>query len=68
MARKLRLESAEGIYHMLNRGNYRAPIFRADKTKPESPARALRKSSPARPDGGQRFAPTVSDPKESAWG
>ena len=33
MARKLRLESEGGIYHVLNRGNYRAPIFRADKTK-----------------------------------
>jgi len=33
MARKLRLESEGGIYHVLNRGNYRAPIFRAEKTK-----------------------------------
>jgi len=33
MARKLRLESEGGIYHVLNRGNYRSPIFRAEKTK-----------------------------------
>lgn len=33
MARKLRLESEDGIYHVLNRGNYRSPIFRADRTK-----------------------------------
>lgn len=33
MARKLRLESAGGIYHVISRGNYRAPVFRADKTK-----------------------------------
>ena len=33
MARKLRLEAEDGIYHVLNRGNYRADIFRSDKTK-----------------------------------
>lgn len=33
MARKLRMEVADGIYHVLNRGNYRAAIFRAEKTK-----------------------------------
>ncbi len=33
MARKLRLESEGGVYHVLNRGNYRADIFRSEKTK-----------------------------------
>jgi REP element-mobilizing transposase RayT len=33
MARKLRLEAEDGIYHVLNRGNYRSDIFRSDKTK-----------------------------------
>src|SRR5450432_1744377 len=33
MARPLRLESADGVYHVLNRGNYRAAIFRTQKTK-----------------------------------
>jgi putative transposase len=33
MARKLRMESEGGVYHVLNRGNYRSAIFRADKTK-----------------------------------
>ena len=33
MARKLRLESEEGVYHVINRGNYRSPIFRSSKTK-----------------------------------
>ena len=33
MARKLRVESEGGIYHVLNRGNYRAPIFRGEKAK-----------------------------------
>ena len=33
MARKLRLEAEDGIYHVLNRGNYRADVFRSDKTK-----------------------------------
>jgi REP element-mobilizing transposase RayT len=33
MARKLRMESEAGVYHVLNRGNYRAAIFRSGKTK-----------------------------------
>ena len=33
MARKLRLESEGGIYHVINRGNYRAAIFQQPKTK-----------------------------------
>jgi putative transposase len=33
MARKLRVESEGGIYHVLNRGNYRADIFRGAKTR-----------------------------------
>lgn len=33
MARPLRLESEDGVYHILNRGNYRADIFRSDKAK-----------------------------------
>ncbi len=33
MARPLRLESEDGVYHVLNRGNYRAGLFRAEKTK-----------------------------------
>lgn len=33
MARKLRLEVEGGLYHVLNRGNYRSAIFRAEKTK-----------------------------------
>jgi len=33
MARPLRLESEAGVYHVLNRGNYRTPIFRTEKTK-----------------------------------
>jgi len=33
MARPLRLESPDGVYHVLNRGNYRGHIFRAEKTK-----------------------------------
>ncbi len=33
MARKLRLESEGGIYHVINRGNYRAAIFQQVKTK-----------------------------------
>lgn len=28
MARPLRLESEDGVYHVLNRGNYRADLFR----------------------------------------
>ena len=30
MARQLRLESEGGIYHVINRGNYRAAIFATD--------------------------------------
>lgn len=33
MARTLRMESEAGVYHVLNRGNYRADVFRDDKTK-----------------------------------
>ncbi len=33
MARPLRLESEDGVYHVLNRGNYRADIFRSHKAK-----------------------------------
>jgi REP element-mobilizing transposase RayT len=33
MARPLRLESDDGVYHVLNRGNYRADIFRSSKAK-----------------------------------
>ena len=33
MARALRLESEGGLYHVLNRGNYRADIFRSEKAK-----------------------------------
>lgn len=33
MARPLRLESEGGVYHVLNRGNYRADIFRGVKTR-----------------------------------
>jgi putative transposase len=33
MARPLRMESEAGVYHVLNRGNYRAAIFRSDQTK-----------------------------------
>lgn len=33
MARRLRLESEAGVYHVLNRGNYRSDIFRSDETK-----------------------------------
>jgi REP element-mobilizing transposase RayT len=33
MARKLRLEFPGAIYHVINRGNYRADIFASDKTK-----------------------------------
>lgn len=33
MARKLRMESEGGVYHVLNRGNYRSDIFRSAKTK-----------------------------------
>ncbi len=33
MARPPRLEFEDGVYHVLNRGNYRSPIFHSDKTK-----------------------------------
>ena len=33
MARPLRIESEDGVYHVLNRGNYRADLFRAEGTK-----------------------------------
>ena len=33
MARPLRMESTDGVYHVLNRGNYRTDIFRAEKAK-----------------------------------
>lgn len=33
MARPLRLESEDGVYHVLNRGNYRADIFGTEKAK-----------------------------------
>jgi REP element-mobilizing transposase RayT len=33
MARRLRLEAENGVYHVINRGNYRAPVFRSDQTK-----------------------------------
>ena len=33
MARPLRWESEAGVYHLLNRGNYRADIFRSGKAK-----------------------------------
>lgn len=33
MARPLRMESEAGVYHVINRGNYRANIFRSAKTK-----------------------------------
>jgi len=33
MPRKLRLEAEGGFYHVINRGNYRADVFRGEKTK-----------------------------------
>lgn len=33
MARPLRMGSESGVYHVLNRGNYRTDIFRSDKAK-----------------------------------
>ncbi len=33
MARPLRMESEAGVYHVLNRGNYRTDIFRTEKAK-----------------------------------
>jgi hypothetical protein len=31
MARRLRLESEAGVYHVIDRGNDRSPIFRAER-------------------------------------
>ena len=33
MARRLRLGAEDGVHHVINRGNYRAPVFRSDQTK-----------------------------------
>jgi len=33
MARPLRMEFEDGIYHVINRGNYRANLFASDRTK-----------------------------------
>ncbi|RKX34690.1 MAG: hypothetical protein DRP71_06215 [Verrucomicrobia bacterium] len=33
MARKNRIETADGLYHVLNRGNYRSVIFESEGTK-----------------------------------
>ena len=33
MARKLRIEAEEAVYHVIARGNYRADVFAADSTK-----------------------------------
>lgn len=33
MARPVRMEAESGVYHVLNRGNYRADIFRSDRAK-----------------------------------
>ena len=33
MARKLRLQYAGAIYHVINRGNYRADVFASDGSK-----------------------------------
>ena len=33
MPRKLRLEFPGACYHVINRGNYKAPLFRSAKTK-----------------------------------
>ena len=33
MARPLRMEFDDGVYHLFNRGNYRADIFRSKRTK-----------------------------------
>ena len=33
MARKLRLEYEGAVYHVISRGNYRADVFRSEKTK-----------------------------------
>jgi len=33
MARKLRMESEDGVYHVINRGNFKSPIFRSVRAK-----------------------------------
>jgi putative transposase len=33
MARKLRIEAEGAVYHIISRGNYRADVFRSEKTK-----------------------------------
>ena len=33
MARPFRMESEAGVYHVINRGNYRADIFRTERAK-----------------------------------
>ena len=33
MARKPRIESRDGLYHVINRGNYRRYVFNSTKTK-----------------------------------
>jgi putative transposase len=33
MARPLRMESEDGVYHVLNRGHYRADLLRTHKAK-----------------------------------
>jgi REP element-mobilizing transposase RayT len=33
MARKQRLESSDGLYHVINRGNYRADVFGTEGAK-----------------------------------
>ena len=33
MPRKTRVESSDGLYHIINRGNYRSDIFETDASK-----------------------------------
>jgi putative transposase len=33
MPRRMRLESEAGVYHVINRGNYRAPLFRSARAR-----------------------------------
>ena len=33
MSRKLRIEYADAMYHVINRGNYRGDVFRTDGAK-----------------------------------
>ena len=33
MPRKARIESSDGLYHIINRGNYRSDIFEMDESK-----------------------------------